>query len=240
MKRIAIMIAATLLAGTSQAAVVTINVTGVLGDWYTKIAPPGNPIFYQTFLVGNPDINVQGSVSYDDTSLELTALSLSQVGTLVADVNNNTPSSPGVMTISGLQWGLVLGPTSWIDQLAGSASCTGSSVACSTVAGHINSMSNLSPFQFDGVKKGFKVGGITQIAKQGYVETIEGTTDVWIDVFADETYSPNPGYNAIHNQLFQLTETWTPPVEEVPVPAAAWLMGSGLMGLAGIARRRRS
>jgi hypothetical protein len=29
------------------------------------------------------------------------------------------------------------------------------------------------------------------------------------------------------------------PAPEVPVPAAAWLMGSGLVGLAGIARRRR-
>ena len=28
-------------------------------------------------------------------------------------------------------------------------------------------------------------------------------------------------------------------VREVPVPAAAWLMGSGLVGLAGIARRKR-
>lgn len=31
----------------------------------------------------------------------------------------------------------------------------------------------------------------------------------------------------------------TPP-EEIPVPAAAWLMGSGLLGLAGLARRRRA
>jgi hypothetical protein len=29
-------------------------------------------------------------------------------------------------------------------------------------------------------------------------------------------------------------------VSAVPVPAAAWLMGSGLLGLAGVARRRRS
>lgn len=31
-----------------------------------------------------------------------------------------------------------------------------------------------------------------------------------------------------------------PPTPTVPVPAAAWLMGSGLIGLAGIARRRRA
>jgi hypothetical protein len=30
------------------------------------------------------------------------------------------------------------------------------------------------------------------------------------------------------------------PAPVVPVPAAAWLMGSGLVGLAGLARRRRA
>ena len=136
------------------------------------------------------------------------------------------------MTISGLQWILDLsGPNPLIDQTAGSASCVGSSVACTAVAQEINNQGSLSPFQFDGVKKGFKVGGITQIQKPGYIETIDGSTDIWIDVFADEAYNPDPNYNAIHNQLFQLTV--------VPVPAAAWLMGSALVGLAGIARRRR-
>jgi hypothetical protein len=33
-------------------------------------------------------------------------------------------------------------------------------------------------------------------------------------------------------------ETWNISVEAVPVPAAAWLFGSGLLGLAGVARRR--
>jgi hypothetical protein len=29
-------------------------------------------------------------------------------------------------------------------------------------------------------------------------------------------------------------------VESVPIPAAAWLLGSGLLGLAGVARRQRN
>lgn len=37
---------------------------------------------------------------------------------------------------------------------------------------------------------------------------------------------------------FEITD-WTP-AAVVPVPAAAWLFGSGLLGLAGAARRRRS
>lgn len=42
---------------------------------------------------------------------------------------------------------------------------------------------------------------------------------------------PFPGFNA----SFNLTGTLTP----VPIPAAVWLFGSGLLGLVGIARRRK-
>ncbi|MFA7386240.1 MAG: choice-of-anchor K domain-containing protein [Thiohalobacteraceae bacterium] len=35
-----------------------------------------------------------------------------------------------------------------------------------------------------------------------------------------------------------ITAKSTPPIEPVPVPAAAWLLGSGLLGLIGLGRRR--
>ena len=43
-----------------------------------------------------------------------------------------------------------------------------------------------------------------------------------------------PDYNYLDAQ-FVISNVTSP---EVPVPAAAWLMGSGLLGLAGVARRR--
>jgi len=228
MKRIATLVAASVMAASSNAAIITTNVTGVLGDWYTKIF--SNPIVYQTFLVGNPDIIVQGSISYDDVTNDLTALSLYQIGSLSAAVNNNTPSAPGTMTISALSWSLA---GSNINQVTGYASCNDDnlSVACDAVAAAINTQGNSSPFEFDGIAKGFKVGGIKQIQKYGYVDTIDGSPDIYIETFADEAYQPDSSFNATHNTLFQLTA--------VPVPAAAWLMGSALVGLAGIARRRR-
>jgi hypothetical protein len=42
------------------------------------------------------------------------------------------------------------------------------------------------------------------------------------------------------SKVYQLPFTVTLTAPEVPVPAAAWLFGSGLLGLAGTARRRRS
>jgi len=32
----------------------------------------------------------------------------------------------------------------------------------------------------------------------------------------------------------------SPEIETVPIPAAAWLFGSGLLGLVGIARRKKT
>lgn len=49
------------------------------------------------------------------------------------------------------------------------------------------------------------------------------------------TTEPFPGQNA----AFDFTTINATNVPQVPVPAAAWLFGSGLLGLVGVARRRR-
>lgn len=57
--------------------------------------------------------------------------------------------------------------------------------------------------------------------------------------FISVTSQNGPGFPA--GSAFQLD--WvssTPTVGEVPVPAAAWLFGSGLLGLIGIARRKKT
>ncbi len=51
------------------------------------------------------------------------------------------------------------------------------------------------------------------------------------------TTAPFPGFNA--NFDFTSINATNTSVGEVPVPAAVWLFGSGLMGLVGVARRRR-
>lgn len=67
-----------------------------------------------------------------------------------------------------------------------------------------------------------------------------GTDDFWLEWFVgDPTHFKSFVYTVAGSQDFYASETGSISVAAVPVPAAAWLMGSGLMGLAGLARRRK-
>jgi hypothetical protein len=231
MRQIITLVSTALLACNTHAAIITTNVTGVLGDWFTKSLG----VEMEHFLSLNPDILVQGSISYDDTTLDIdtgsysmSALSLTQVGSLVA-----TTVDANTMTISGLSWSLV---GSTIDQLSGTASCSSFSTRCSAMASAISSSGGNSPFQFDGVAGGFKIGAANQIAQDGYfLDTNFLPNNFFMDVVSDQANGAGNNDNASNNALFELTA-----VPEVPVPAAAWLMGSGLVGLTAVARRRRA
>jgi hypothetical protein len=235
MKQIITLISATVLAGHASAAIITTNVTGVLGDWFTKSQIPATTnIIIEHFLTANPDIIVQGSISYDDATLDIdtgsysmTALSLTQVGSLIASTVDSD-----VITISGLSWNLAGGT---IDQLSGSASCLNNFSRCATMATAISGSDGNSPFEFDGIPSGFKIGAANQIPQDGYfLDTTFLPGAFYMDVVSAQPNLAGNNDNASNNALFELTPT------VVPVPAAAWLMGSALVGLTSISRRRRS
>jgi hypothetical protein len=48
-----------------------------------------------------------------------------------------------------------------------------------------------------------------------------------------------PGVTLIDGPFVGMSPTFNM-VQPVPVPAAVWLLGSGLLGLGGVARRKRS
>jgi hypothetical protein len=55
----------------------------------------------------------------------------------------------------------------------------------------------------------------------------------WLRTVAD-------GESFSYTQTFEIFDPSNPPVSSVPVPAAVWLFGSGLLGLVGVARRKKS
>lgn len=78
-----------------------------------------------------------------------------------------------------------------------------------------------TPFQFFSLT--FRA--IAAIASPGTAIDLAANPDGWIDG-GDGTYSPSYSGTSIAV------------VNEVPLPAAVWLFGTGLLGLAGVARRR--
>lgn len=88
----------------------------------------------------------------------------------------------------------------------------------------------------------FSITGVTGDSINTYANPSDGNAGSW-------TGSPNPFF-AAHVAGFTLTQgvdsaffagsTPNIPPNLVPVPAAAWLLGSGLIGLAGVARRKAS
>jgi hypothetical protein len=86
-------------------------------------------------------------------------------------------------------------------------------------------------------------GGVTFIADISNVVTLGNTTTFDFHMFANEFIDPaeDPlpaccgGYTAQWHQ--QGSGAYTAPV---PIPAAVWLFGSGVLGLAGFARRKKA
>ena len=73
-------------------------------------------------------------------------------------------------------------------------------------------------------------------------ELVSATSGIIIgDYFADLALSNNDIVDGtwVADGAFLPTDGWTA-TRPVPVPAAAWLFGSGLLGLVGMARRKKS
>lgn len=56
----------------------------------------------------------------------------------------------------------------------------------------------------------------------------------------DITFTSNFAIALTNNNLEELTRIQSITIQTIPLPTAVWLFGSGLLGLVGIARRRRS
>ena len=92
------------------------------------------------------------------------------------------------------------------------------------------------------------VGDVTQtiitynrdagVEDTGRTQTVTGTLPAFLFI-SDLSSDPVP-ISSIDYGTASTAGTWTGNIAAVPLPAAAWLFGSGLLGLAGIARRKKT
>lgn len=122
----------------------------------------------------------------------------------------------------------------WVNTIAGHQTSSGSGLTSSTNATDLWNMNNASA-AFGGNSGGgtlpFTITGILGSSLSYFTATANGDTAGDPSVFSQIAGNWNLASNG--------TLTWNAAqVGAVPVPAAVWLLGSGLMGMVGIGRRR--
>jgi len=222
MKKLLGITAAVLLAST-QANAATLNITYTYGSeaWNTGGFPPTS-----TIVTSSKEMPAGGPVTATPGPTEL----VSGTGTI--------DTVTGEITLDAIDWQLTIASGStgyydWSQTLNGSFSgstytqtgwtVNSGSLACADVAssgcvggGGVGAASTPETVDLDATIafSSLTVGGV-------------GTFESVVEVFAG---------GPVETTLIEMTIVSA----AVPVPAAAWLFGSGLLGLAGVARKRRA
>lgn len=85
-------------------------------------------------------------------------------------------------------------------------------------------------------------GSITLFNDNEFVVVTTDTSGTWYEPIDWFVAAPNTNiYNIIFSNgaVLQIDAVASNPPAEIPVPAAVWLFGSGLLGLVGVARRKK-
>ena len=85
-------------------------------------------------------------------------------------------------------------------------------------------------------------GSITLFNDNEFVVATTDTSGTWFEPIDWYVAAPNTNiYNIIcaNGAVLQIDAVASNPPSEIPVPAAVWLFGSGLLGLVGVARRKK-
>jgi hypothetical protein len=274
MKKIAALIAASLITASANAAIFNVvagsKITAPLAvNGIAAEASGSNDL--TALWIG--DIQIGGTIE-TGPGFSIISMNLYQIGSVTATSVTGNPSLS--FEVSGLTWTYNQGPINSsgfqgaagnnLIQTGGTATCLGAGVGnvqCESIVNSINgtdafpngAQRSNSALSFDGRRGDVNERLRLWDAEEGeqYTTTPAATQGM---VFGGVGFGPgvdailtynlfgwgqagsttNSQFNSIYQAqgVFAVVEA-----PEIPVPAAAWLMGSGLVGLAGIARRRK-
>jgi hypothetical protein len=239
MKKLALVLAVAAVSTTAQAA--TYNFTGVWNGMHTwNPGQTGDPTIGSS-ADGGPDMIVEGRISFNDVTGVVTKLTMDQVGTQTTLWDIAAPGEPAydTVTMSNYSW---TSDGSTLRLNSGLSTCNGATKNDCGPGYQFggNYMGIPSPLSNFGAPLNALTDWIGADNYLAYGDTISGagfegsvnlldntavinTTTAWVGGFVPLAATGQ----------YQLTLT-----SEVPVPAAAWLFGSALLGLAGIKRKQ--
>lgn len=214
-----------LTGGTSQAALVTVFGTDVSftyddGTLFGTATVVGNSIFFQPPGFSAQSANGAGAVLTSET--------------LIIDVQTTTPGYNLTMLAMVEQGDYIQSGAGASVGASGRLGVVSTTTLCGLIACNDANLFNAGPFA--------DTGGAT-VAWQDGTSVDLGTTIGWgSDTSVQVSFQNDLTANSLsQGELAYIQKKFGAiglVVNPVPLPAAVWLFGSGLLGLAGIARRR--
>ena len=250
-----------LSATTAQADIISADFTGL----FTLVGPDGTFVNVNSDAGGAPWYGnrtpVAGTVSFDTStgagSGTVDPFSFFAAGNATADsvsfqAIGNGAGGPGTLVLGNLSfnWGGTNGiPVSIVLDAAGFFGAVGGGLTTGDTVSGVGALPATDDFLF-GAKGSYTLPiGPVPIATTTFNTTDIGAITVGTNPsgtlpFTDDGIGGSPmkaGPFPLFNANFDITDLTITDVDTgvIPVPAAVWLFGSGLLGLVGVARRRK-
>jgi hypothetical protein len=266
LKKTAICAAITTVMGVSAGSVSADTIGASFNGWFTMLQPSGSAALnngdasaqgmygFRTAVSGTMSFDTAtgaGGASFNAFSFFGSGLAAATTITFQAVGNGAGGSGPLVLGNMGFNWNGTNGiPVSIVMDASGFFGAVGGGLTTSDTISGTGSLAATDGFLFNFGKKSYTLPlGAIPMATTTFNTTAIGTVGPGTNPsgtlpFTDDGIGgspmlagPFPGFNANFDITSIHIDSY---VSAIPVPAAVWLFGSGLLGLVGVARRKKA